>query len=149
MQPNYSNNVVEYHALILDLETLTKLHAKILLVHDDSQLIIKQVTQEYKYINSNLLEYIIKVFKLLNNFERVNFEQISREFICEAIDLAQTASKYKILNLSFDKFIQIKENIPKEFGVLQIDDLKYDNWRSPIIKYLNDPNRWNNEISSL
>lgn len=44
----YSNNEVEYEALIAGLEILKKLNAKIISIYGDSELVIKQVKGEYQ-----------------------------------------------------------------------------------------------------
>ena len=46
-----SNNEVEYEALIIGLKILKKLGARIISVYGDSELVIKQVKEEYQAKN--------------------------------------------------------------------------------------------------
>ena len=47
-----SNNEVEYEALIVGLQLLLDLNAKIVTVKGDSQLVVKQLTGEYNCLNN-------------------------------------------------------------------------------------------------
>ena len=54
---DYSINEAEYEALILGLEILTEKGIKTIEIIRDSQLVIKQVSKKYKYVNENLIRY--------------------------------------------------------------------------------------------
>lgn len=54
-----SNNEVEYEALVTGLRILEELGARKIEVRGDSELVIKQVTREYKCIKENLLRYFV------------------------------------------------------------------------------------------
>ena len=62
----------------------------------DPDLVIKQVTKEYKCIRENLIMYFVIVNRLLKNFEKINIRHIPRLENQVANDLAQFASGYKI-----------------------------------------------------
>nr|KYP41617.1 Transposon Ty3-I Gag-Pol polyprotein [Cajanus cajan] len=53
----YSNNETKYQALITGLEILKELGARNVSIRGDSQLVIKQLTQEYKCLNEKLIEF--------------------------------------------------------------------------------------------
>ena len=53
----YTNNIVEYEALLLGLHLLKDLGAKKVSVQGDSELIIRQIKGEYSAKNPRLREY--------------------------------------------------------------------------------------------
>ena len=48
LEGNYSNNQIEYEALIIGLEILLEMGIKSVEVYGDSQLVIRQLTGDYK-----------------------------------------------------------------------------------------------------
>lgn len=54
----------------------------------DSELVVRQFTKEYKFINDNLLMYSVKEKSLLKKFEMVNIKHVPRIENQEANDLA-------------------------------------------------------------
>ena len=54
----------------------------------DSQLVIKQVSKEYKYANDNLIRYLSLTLRLLDQFDNVIVRHILREENFEANELA-------------------------------------------------------------
>lgn len=55
-----SNNEVEYEDLITDLSTLLDQREIRVEIMGDSELVVRQLTKEYKCINDNLLIYFVK-----------------------------------------------------------------------------------------
>lgn len=53
------NNEAEYQTLIIGLRLLKGLGASRIEVRGDSELVVKQVTREYKCIKENLLQYFV------------------------------------------------------------------------------------------
>nr|KYP40711.1 Uncharacterized protein Mb2253c family [Cajanus cajan] len=98
----YSNNETEYQALIMGLKMLVELGARNVLIRGDSQLVIKQLTQEYKCLNEKLIEFKTRVVQLLNIFDEVELQHIPRGSNVIANKLAQTASgKVKLQALNY------------------------------------------------
>lgn len=64
---------------------------------EDSKLVIKQITREYKCIKENLLRYFTMATQLLDYFEIIDIMHVPRNENQEANDLDQIASGYKIL----------------------------------------------------
>lgn len=91
-----TNNVCEYEALIKALELASKVTNKEVTCFLDSELVVKQLLGEYRVRHPNMLELFLKVQKLIENFERVKFEHVSRE------DEYQKMAD-KILNKELDK----------------------------------------------
>lgn len=73
-----TNNQAEYEAIIAALESAAALHAEEIICHLDSQLVVKQVTGEYRVKNSELRELWRKVQELIRNFKRASFISVPR-----------------------------------------------------------------------
>ena len=80
-----SNNEAEYEVLIVGLKFLLGLGAKNVVIQGDSELVVKQLTKEYKCVSENLLSYFVSANSLLRIFESVSFQHVAN-------DLAQVAS---------------------------------------------------------
>ena len=74
-----TNNQAEYEALEIGLEILLDLEAKDVQVIEDSQLVLRKLTGEYKCDNLLLVPYFIVVIQLLDSFDNVEFEHVPRE----------------------------------------------------------------------
>ena len=73
-----TNNIAEYEALILGLRTAIQWNITELQVFGDSQLIIKQVLDEYQTKDDKLLPYKELVNRLKEHFLKLQFTQIPR-----------------------------------------------------------------------
>jgi ribonuclease HI len=103
------NNMAEYEALILGLNTLKILGAKRIVVHGDSELVINQVKGIYQSKHPRLREYRNIVLDLLESFIEYNLLMIprGRNLIVDA--LATSASVFKIPIFPNRKYdIQVK-----------------------------------------
>jgi ribonuclease HI len=86
-----TNNVAEYTALIEGLGLADELGVKSLTVLSDSELLVKQMSGEYRVKNSDLLELHREAQRLLRGFERVQISHIRREQNRRADELANSA----------------------------------------------------------
>ncbi|GAB6100282.1 ribonuclease HI family protein [Halanaerocella petrolearia] len=87
-----TNNVAEYQAVISGLEVLTKDYSqKKIEVRADSQLLVKQLTGEYRVKSNNLKPLYNQIKELIDNFSQVDFVHIPREQNKEADALANQA----------------------------------------------------------
>lgn len=86
-----TNNVAEYSALILALESAASLKAERLKVCSDSELLVQQLQGVYKVKNPRLKSYIGRAKELLTFYERVDICHIEREKNTRADELANQA----------------------------------------------------------
>jgi ribonuclease HI len=94
-----TNNIAEYTALVRALEHAQKLDGKRLVIHSDSELMIKQMRGEYKVKNEGLRPLYEEAQELSGAFESVQFRHVPREQnrradkLCnDALDRAQKVS---------------------------------------------------------
>ncbi|XP_050919351.1 uncharacterized protein LOC127136884 [Lathyrus oleraceus] len=106
-----SNNEAEHEALIIGLRLLKGLGASRIELRRDSELVIKQVTREYKCIKENLLKYFVTATQLLEYFEVADIKHVSRNENQEANDLAQIASGYKMSKSKCQDMIEVREKM--------------------------------------
>jgi len=85
---NETNNVAEYHALVIGLKKALSYGVRRLTVYGDSLLVIKQVTGKYKVNSHNLKQYHDYAIELAKQFETIRFEHVLREKNKRADELA-------------------------------------------------------------
>jgi len=79
-----TNNVAEYRALLLGIERAAALGARRLELIGDSELIVRQVTGEYKVKDEALRELHRQVREALDEFERWSIRHVRRDENAEA-----------------------------------------------------------------
>ena len=112
-------------------------------IFGDSQLVVKQLAQEYKCVSYNLTKYCIVASKLLKKFDEVIIEHIPRNLNEDANELAQLASGYKVSPKVLSNLMEIRELLYplEERDVLQNDVSTNKDWRQPILSYLDNPSQ--------
>ena len=73
-----SNNEAEYEAVIAGLNLAHSMEADQLEVCNDSQLVVKQIEDDYEAKGKMMIHYLKKVRKLLKKFVRVQVRHIPR-----------------------------------------------------------------------
>lgn len=73
-----TNNVAEYTALVRALERAHVLGAKKVLLHSDSELMVKQMRGEYKVKNEGLRDLYEQASRLESRFASVTFQHVRR-----------------------------------------------------------------------
>ncbi|MEA3366562.1 MAG: ribonuclease HI family protein [Planctomycetota bacterium] len=86
-----TNNVAEYQALLLGLETAAQLRPRRLTIRSDSQLLVRQLAGRYKVRSPGLKPLHRQALRMLEPFETVEIEHIGREMNKEADALARKA----------------------------------------------------------
>ncbi len=86
-----TNNVAEYSALVKALEESYNLGGTDLRIQMDSELIVKQMTGQYKIKEPTLQELAGKALAMLNKFNSHSFVHVRREFNKEADALVNKA----------------------------------------------------------
>jgi ribonuclease HI len=86
-----TNNFAEYTALVEGLGLATELGVKKLVVHSDSELLVKQMNGEYRVKNPDLLDLYHEAKRLIGRFERVTLSHIRREQNKRADELGNEA----------------------------------------------------------
>jgi ribonuclease HI len=79
-----TNNVAEYRALLLGIEAARDHGATEVELVGDSQLIVRQVTGEYRVKDAALRELNVEVMRALRGFERWSIRDVRRELNAEA-----------------------------------------------------------------
>ena len=74
-----TNNQAEYRALLAGLEAAKKLGALEVAVIMDSELIIKQLKQEYRVRDKGLAPLFVKAWNLLRGFKKYSVKHVRRE----------------------------------------------------------------------
>jgi ribonuclease HI len=90
-----TNNVAEYRALIAGLEKALELAVSEVDVVSDSELLVKQMTGEYKVKKPTLRELSLEAARLARQFDRITYTAVRREhneladrLVNEALDSA-------------------------------------------------------------
>lgn len=90
-----TNNVAEYKALIEALKKTIELEADEVIIHLDSELLVRQINGQYRVKNKGLLPLFTEVTELLRHFKCYTIYHIPREENKEADVLAKNASLNK------------------------------------------------------
>ena len=73
-----TNNQAEYEALIAALQSASELHLQEVICHLDSELIVRQLTGEYRVRNPVLKHLWQTVQNLKKHFHQITFKHVSR-----------------------------------------------------------------------
>ncbi|XP_071912401.1 uncharacterized protein [Coffea arabica] len=143
-----SNNVAEYQALILDLETAIDMKQLHLRVYGDSKLVVNQLLGIYYVKKPELIPYYKYATQLMGYLDNVTIEHIPRNFNHQADSLARLASMITLS--SHRNQISICQNwvIPPMFDekdageeenayYIFVHEIEKEDWHHLIIDYLN------------
>jgi ribonuclease HI len=92
-----TNNIAEYTALLVCLKKAADFDCSELIVHSDSELMVRQMNGQYKIRNENLKRYFQKAQLILRTAGyRATFKHVMREQNSEADTLANRGIDQKI-----------------------------------------------------
>ena len=139
--------MAKYEALIIGLEIALEMHIDSLQVFGDSQLIIKQINDQYAVKNVNLIPYHQRAKYLMSQFQEIHIGHISRSENDKANALANLAAS---LTLPEQRDVQItvgerrllspalerieEANDVNAINVFEVEEEQ--DWRQPIINYI-------------
>ena len=86
-----SNNLAEYTALIKGSDQCLNRGIETLTIRGDSQLVIRQMTGEYRVGSTNIIPLYEEAYRLVNSFKKVSFEWVERERNSVADELSKQA----------------------------------------------------------
>jgi len=86
-----TNNQAEYKGVLQAIKKAKELKAKELIFYLDSELIVKQMSGEYRVKNKDLLPLYNEIRKYILEFKKVEFNHVRREYNKEADALANKA----------------------------------------------------------
>lgn len=86
-----TNNVAEYRALLLGVERARELGATEVRIFNDSELVARQLTGEYKVKNPGLRPLFAEALRALNQLESWSIATVPREQNAEADALVNQA----------------------------------------------------------
>lgn len=98
-----TNNAAEYEALIRALQQVQRLNAGGVVVHSDSELLVKQMTGAYQVKNARLQGLYERVQMLLLKIPRWSFRHVRREQNRRADELANLAMDRRADVVVFDR----------------------------------------------
>lgn len=86
-----TNNQAEYQALIKGLELALELGSEEAQCFLDSELVVRQLKQEYKVKEPGLQKLFVKAWNLSQKFKKISFQHVRRELNTEADRLVNNA----------------------------------------------------------
>ena len=89
--PHSTNNVAEYNGLLAALRWAVEHRVEQLHVRGDSELLVKQMTGQYRVKNPGLIPLYEDARSLIRRIGRVTFEHVRREFNKDADRLCNEA----------------------------------------------------------
>ncbi len=90
-----TNNAAEYHALLEGLSAAAKLRASDVEVCSDSELLVRQMTGQYRVRNEQLRELFERASQLHRRFQSCTFRHVRREENTRADRLVNQAINLK------------------------------------------------------
>ncbi|RPH36551.1 ribonuclease HI family protein [bacterium] len=103
---NTTNNVAEYRALLALLQRIASVPCTHLVVHSDSELMVRQVNGQYKVKDRELRKYYQQVLAAISSLPfRVELKHIPRE---------ENRDADKLANLGIDTRTEISFQAPEE-----------------------------------
>jgi len=87
-----TNNFAEYTALVRGLQEVLKMGFEHVVIRSDSELLVRQLSGQYKVRSKNLLRIYKSALELLEKFKYVSINHVCREANARADKLASQAA---------------------------------------------------------
>ncbi|XP_074377472.1 uncharacterized protein LOC141718993 [Apium graveolens] len=130
-----TNNQAEYEALISGLRLAKSLRVRRIVIHNDSQIVVRQMSSEYIAKDEKLARYQTLVRGLLKSIPNTTILQINKEENRQADELSKLVQNSSDLSSSV-YFEELQTPSTEKTEILCIDNP--DNWMTPFIAYLRD-----------
>ncbi|XP_074356507.1 uncharacterized protein LOC141696237 [Apium graveolens] len=130
-----TNNHVEYEALVAGLKLEKSLGISKMIIHSDSQIVVKQTSGEYIAKDPTLAHYQAMIRNILEATPDITILQINREENSKEDELSKLVQNASDL-VSSVYFEELKVPSTEQAEVLCIGSP--DNWMTPYIAYLRD-----------
>ncbi|GKA70160.1 reverse transcriptase domain-containing protein [Tanacetum coccineum] len=131
-----SNNESEYETVLAGMRTAGKMGVRKLRVYVDSNLVAKQINDEFEARGESMIQYLMKVREYVNGFNKFKISHVPRALNRKADALSKLAattfselSKQVLVEVLNERSTELKEinTVVEEEG---------DTWMTPIIKCL-------------
>ncbi|KAA3461729.1 protein NYNRIN-like [Gossypium australe] len=133
-----SNNAIEYKALVSGLQLARQHGVRELVVHTNSQLVVKQLNGDYEIKELGLKKYHSIATQLLTGFDKEQVKQIPRSDSTQADALSKLASSIVIEQRGK---ILLEHREAPSYDTLQVYDIdQEDQWMTPIVHILQGTN---------
>ncbi|XP_070014548.1 uncharacterized protein [Nicotiana sylvestris] len=131
-----TNNMAKYEASILGIKLAIDMNVQELLVIGDSDLLIRQVREEWAAKNPKILPYLHHIQELRKRFRKTKFQHIPRVQNEFADALATLSSMIQHLDTNFIDPIQVKIHDQPAYCTHVEEEADGKPWFHDIIKYL-------------
>jgi len=136
--------MAEYQALILGLQMAIRMGIKDLDIYGDSQLVIKQLLEEYEVKKDDLISYYRCASRLLRKLETVKLEHVPRSANKVADALANLVATLALgaeenMNVPVcNRWVvaPIDEEFEEDVNAVSAQEVDGEDWRQPLIDYL-------------
>ena len=142
-----SNNETEYEAILAGINLAQSVSSEKLLIHNNSQMVVGQVNEEYETRDHSMARYMGLVKQRLGSFAAWKLEHILRDSNERADALAAVAASIPIKETVFlPIYYQSTSSIATD-RVSQIDKTS-PSWLTPILHYLSSRELLNNRVEA-
>ena len=134
LQFSMTNNKAEDEVVLTGLYLVKAAEISSVVIHSDSQVIIRHINEDYEAKGERMKEYLSMVKERVNKKFLARFVQISREEHEQVDRLAKSAStEHIVISNQVLSFIQYLPTIDKIY--VQVIPIRVD-WMAPIVSYL-------------
>ena len=124
LQFQTTNNEAEYEVVLLSLDLAKATGASLVVIHCDSQIVVRHINEDYKAKEERMKEYLSMVIGGVSQRLLAKFVQISREDNEQVDCLAKaTSAKHMVITGQVLSFIQYPPSIDKiDIHVIRMRD---------------------------